>query len=137
MTSPIFVYGTLKSGHSRNALLKSQRYLGVAETIPKYKIYRYSSFPALVAEDDGKSILGEIYEVSDSCLVELDEVEGTKWGLFSRGVISLKSISFFSLPLYKRSSDMLIENSALAYFFVNKEKLLGLKDCGSNWTIME
>jgi gamma-glutamylcyclotransferase (GGCT)/AIG2-like uncharacterized protein YtfP len=137
MTTPIFVYGTLKSGHSRNTLLKDQRYLGTASTIPKYKIYRYSSFPALVSDDDGKSIFGELYEVSDSCLVELDEVEGTKFGLFSRGTILLKETTFFSLPLYKRSSDMLMENSAIAYFFVNKEKLSALKDCGNNWTIME
>lgn len=137
MTHAIFVYGTLKSGHQRFSALRDQRYLGTAITQPNYKMFRYGSFPALVEDPSGYSILGEIYEVSDSCLIELDEIEGTKYGLFNRHNIGLKNVNFVALPLYKRSSDALLNNSAIAYFFVDKSKISGLKDCGQNWTLME
>lgn len=137
MTHAIFVYGTLKNGHQRNSALRDQRYLGTATTQPNYKMFRYGSFPALVEDTPGYSVLGEIYEVTDSCLVELDEIEGTKYGLFSRRSIELKHVNLTTLPLYKRSSDMLLGNSALAYFFVDESKISGLKDCGQNWTLME
>lgn len=137
MTHPIFIYGTLKSGHSRDPLLRNQRHLGTAFSEPKYKMYRYSSFPALIESDQGISIFGELYEITESCLIELDEVEGTRHGLFARKTIDLKHINFSSLPLYKKSSDMLINNSAIAYFFVDKEKLSVSKDCGQNWTLIE
>lgn len=139
MIYPVFVYGTLKSGHSRSQALRSQRYLGTAVTDPLYKMYRYSSFPAMVnCKEDGMGIFGEVYEVSDSCLSELDDIEGTKHSLFARGMVSLQQINFVSLPLYKKSSDMLLNNKqAVAYFFVDENKLSSLKDCGQNWTIME
>lgn len=136
---PIFVYGTLKSGHSRNSLLQGQRYLGTALTTPDYRMYRYSSFPALIeatTPGSGVCILGEVYEVDDSCLVQLDDVEGVKYGLFYRGNLSLQSVNFVFPPLFKTSSDsIIVDKSATAYFFADKEKLLGLKDCGANWTI--
>lgn len=137
MTHPIFVYGTLKSGHSRNSFLKNQRYLGTALTTPEYKMFRYSSFPALVKVPLGNSIFGEVYEVNDSCILELDEVEGVQHGLFFRSEISLDQINLFNLPLYKRSSDLLLtSSSAVAYFFTDKEKLFSQKkDCGSNWVL--
>jgi gamma-glutamylcyclotransferase (GGCT)/AIG2-like uncharacterized protein YtfP len=137
MTHPVFVYGTLKRGHARDPFLRNQRHLGTALTEPNYKIYKYSSFPALIEVDQGKSIYGELYEVTESCLMELDEVEGTRQGLFARNTIHLKQINFTNLPLYKNSSDMLMSNLAIAYFFVDREKLLSLKDCGQNWTITE
>jgi gamma-glutamylcyclotransferase (GGCT)/AIG2-like uncharacterized protein YtfP len=98
-------------------------------------MYRYSSFPALVESESGTSILGELYEVSDSCIMELDEVEGTRHNLFNRKLISLDKINFLLLPLEKSSSDFLMNNNAFAYFFADKTKLLGLKCLGANWTL--
>ena len=137
MNHAIFVYGTLKSGHSRNSLLQSQRYLGTAVTLTQYKIYRYGSFPALIKTSPGVGVFGELYEVDDSCLITLDEVEGVRQGLFFRSNVELDQLNLCSLPLHKNSSDLLLTNrTALAYFFVDEEKLLSIKkDCGCNWTL--
>jgi len=137
MNHVIFVYGTLKNGHSRNSMLQGQRYLGTAVTTPHYKIYRYGSFPALIKVSPGVRVFGEIYEIDDSCLIGLDEVEGVRQGLFFRHNVSLERINLVSLPLHKSTSDLLLEEGcAAAYFFVDQEKLLAIKkDCGCNWVL--
>lgn len=133
----LFVYGTLKSGHPNNYLLNSQRYLGVAKTQPKYQMYRYSSYPALIKSSDANfGILGELYEVHDNCFNFLDEFEGTSSGLFKRDFIELDNFNLSFLPVYQNSYNSIFEEKkAFAYFFIDKEKLSGIKLCGVNWTL--
>lgn len=133
----LFVYGSLKKDHSRNNFLSEQRYLGVAKTSPKYQMYKYSSFPALVETDSfGTSIFGELYEVRDNCFEVLDEIEGTSTGLFKRGFIEIESFTPSFLPLYENTHKSIFESKkAFAYFFVDKNKLLGIKQCGDSWLL--
>lgn len=130
----LFVYGTLKMGHQRHSYLSQQRYIGIAATSPNYRMYRYGSYPAIIEEDNGLKIFGELYEISDHCLMELDRLEGVESNLFVRKIINLDSLNLFSLPTQKNVSDDLFSNQAHAYFFSNPLKLVGAKDCGSNWT---
>lgn len=136
MSYLVFVYGTLKNGHRRHHVLQNERFIGVANTTPEYKIYPYGGYPALVKEsNDGIRIYGELYEVGDSCVIELDKIECVDNGLFVRKDVSIENFNLVNLPIYKNSSLKLFSNSAFAYFFVNVERLSKLKDCGNNWTL--
>ncbi len=93
MKKLLFVYGTLKKGHVRQKHLMDQRYLGVAVLEPAFKMVVLGGFPALVPikdEEVGSCVRGELYEVDEACLQEVDKVEGTSRGLFAR-----KTVKFF------------------------------------------
>lgn len=71
----IFVYGTLLSGYGNNYHLSGQEYLGEIETEPKYTLVDCGGFPGLV-KDGETPIVGEIYEVDEECILQLDYLEG-------------------------------------------------------------
>ena len=71
----LFVYGTLKKGCSRSSVMESSRFIGVAKTTPNYKLYDCGTYPALVASENG-GVWGELYEVDDSVMSRLDQIEG-------------------------------------------------------------
>jgi len=135
----VFVYGTLKRGFSRSSALREQRYIGIARTEPKYGMFGYGGFPALVdetlAEASGITaktrIFGELYEVDDACMQELDKIEGTDRGLFERRDIALGEITMTTLPSDEAVWGGLTRKVAQAYFF--KKKLAGAGDCGPLW----
>lgn len=136
----IFVYGTLKRGFSRNSALRNCRYLGVARTIPAYGMYAYGGFPALVDKTLADSsniqattaIFGELYEVDDLTMVELDKIECVDQNLFQRLDVSLDVVTLMTLPISKEAWKRLADKVAQAYFF--KRDLSGAADCGSLWT---
>ena len=78
----LFIYGTLKRGHSRADAMNGQRFLGIAQTAPKYRMFDCGEYPGLVEADDGVSITGELWDVDQVCLNVLDELEGTNIDLF-------------------------------------------------------
>src|SRR5687768_3602276 len=91
MTAPIllFVYGTLKRGQRNHALLRDQRYVGVAETTPKYRLYDLGSHPGAVRDEaNGVAVRGELWAVSACALAELDDFEEVP-DLFVRAVIEI------------------------------------------------
>ncbi len=85
----IFVYGTLKKGDCRHHFLSTQSFLGVAATQSEYRLYNLGDYPGLVHERGGGHVEGEIYEVTESCLMKLDVVEGVASGLYSRQTVKL------------------------------------------------
>jgi gamma-glutamylcyclotransferase (GGCT)/AIG2-like uncharacterized protein YtfP len=135
----VFVYGTLKRGFVRHHALREQRYIGIARTEPKYGMFGYGGYPALVdetlAEASGITaktrIFGELYEVDDACMQELDKIEGTDRGLFERRDIDLGEITMTTLPSDDAVWGGLTRKVAQAYFF--KKKLAGAGDCGPLW----
>jgi gamma-glutamylcyclotransferase (GGCT)/AIG2-like uncharacterized protein YtfP len=134
----IFVYGTLKRGFSRHSVLKDQRYIGIGVTTNQYSMYAYGGFPALVENSNGLEIYGELYEVDDNCIQDLDKIEGVDKGLFSRNQINLSNVTFVSLPtdlnvwkVYNHESSS-VKWIAESYFF--KKSTTGAADCGRLWT---
>jgi len=116
----IFVYGTLKRGGSNHSLLAEQKFIAVARTEPRYKLYAIGDFPAMItAPQDGCSIEGEIYEVDSARLPALDELEDVAHGMYERVPIQL-------LP----PQDSLKVEGYLYLFGV-----VGRRDCGSSWPI--
>lgn len=85
----VFVYGTLKRGFRRHHALEAQKFLGPATTTTGFCLFDLGSYPGLIRTDNGISIEGELYEVDDSCLVELDVIEAVDQGLYGRESIQL------------------------------------------------
>lgn len=88
----VFIYGTLKRGHCRAAMLAGQRFLGTARTAPNYRLVNCGTYPGLVpaAPGLGIAVLGEVWEVDRDCLAALDAEEGIDAGLYQRAGIDLE-----------------------------------------------
>jgi len=72
----IFVYGTLKQRFSNHsAFLIGQKFLGTGCTRRKFSLYQTGSLPFLV-DIPVSPIGGEIYEVDNKCLENIDQLEG-------------------------------------------------------------
>jgi gamma-glutamylaminecyclotransferase len=77
MGTVLFVYGTLKRGERNHRLMADQRFLGPAVTAAKYRVIDLGPHPVLIPDaEHGLSVTGELWEVSDCALDELDEFEG-------------------------------------------------------------
>ncbi|MES2596458.1 MAG: gamma-glutamylcyclotransferase family protein [Verrucomicrobiota bacterium] len=86
----IFVYGTLKRGHSNHQYLRGQKFLGMAMTHPRYRLHDLGGYPGMVLnEREGISIHGEVWEVDEGCLTNLDVLEDTAHGEYVREVVPL------------------------------------------------
>ncbi len=141
MSKVIFVYGTLKQGFHNHNHISSQRYLGVAKTKPKYAMYRYGSYPALVEAELAASggfelphdvtIHGELYEVVEQALEPLDRLEGVGSGLFERKSVEIGESHLFRLPVLQKSFDAISQGVVEAYFF--RKNLSGAANCGPFW----
>ena len=131
----VFVYGTLKRGFIRNGILHWQRYLGVARTSEKFKLFHVSGLAAMkeYEEPSGtpEGIWGELYEVTEECLREIDEVEGVTQGLYMRKEIELDELHLTNLPLSQNVFNKLERKVALAYLF--KSEIGGAKECKLFW----
>lgn len=69
----LFVYGTLKSDHRNNHYLEDQVLVGEVETKPIYRLFENGSFPMMVEDgEDGYAVSGELWEIDEDILDELD-----------------------------------------------------------------
>lgn len=127
----LFTYGTLKRGFPLHEVLKGQRYIGIARTAPNYTIHQYSSYPAMIAEENGNHVYGELYEVNDDCLREVDAVEGCDRGLFERKIVNLDEITLCCLPMFNETWKSIELKTAECYFFC--KPLQGAANCGQFW----
>jgi gamma-glutamylaminecyclotransferase len=116
----LFVYGTLKRGYSRQALLTEQKFLGIACTSREYAIYHYAGYPAMIQADSYscKKVFGELYEVSDEWIPALDRAEGVNSGLFLRQKIRLQDINLVQLTNNQYVWECIQKQEAIAYIFL-------------------
>lgn len=84
----LFVYGSLKRGYRLHHHLQSSVFKGVACTEPGYALYRLGWYPGMVIEAEYGGVTGELFEILESLLPELDEVEGVPH-LYQRAAISV------------------------------------------------
>lgn len=89
----IFVYGTLKSGQSKNVYIVRDggKFLEKTRTVPKYRLIQQwlDAFPIMVEDENGISVEGELWSVSEETLEIIDSIEGVYRGLFKRVPIKL------------------------------------------------
>ena len=106
----IFVYGTLKRGQQRAAVMADQEFLLEASTMAEYWMFNLGSFPGLVDREGqpGDSIAGEVYRVDVECRRRLDEIECVDEGLYELREIRLNDIG---------SGDSISEK-VFAYFYL-------------------
>jgi gamma-glutamylaminecyclotransferase len=75
----VFVYGTLKRGFPNHRLLAEERFLGNVRTCEPYPLVVQGPWytPAMIPEaGQGHQVVGELWEVSEAKLANLDELEG-------------------------------------------------------------
>jgi gamma-glutamylaminecyclotransferase len=72
----VFVYGTLRKGHSNNHMLKDAYCYGVGVSEDRYAMYIHKCYPYITSIDARYPIVGELYSVDDETLMELDKFEG-------------------------------------------------------------
>jgi gamma-glutamylaminecyclotransferase len=88
----IFVYGTLKRGGSNHEWMQGQQFVTEAATTPDFLLYDLGGYPGMIrVTSGGLSILGEIWEVDEPGLSELDELEDLDGKEYAREKIPLLS----------------------------------------------
>ena len=70
----LFVYGSLLSFNSRGYMLKGSKLIGEA-VLEDFGLYEVDWYPGIVPRR-GSKVRGELYEVSEELLREIDEYEG-------------------------------------------------------------
>ena len=114
----VFVYGTLKRGCSNHGFLTGRHFVGDAHTPGGFTLYKVTDYPAMVRSSDaGDIVAGEVWEVDDACLEQLDRLEGIDEGLYTREPIALEA------PF----ADQPVET------YIYARSIAGLKKLGSTW----
>lgn len=115
----IFVYGTLKRGLSNHGWLAGQEFVSEACTAPVYRMFDCGGFPGMIpVEQDGVSILGEIWEVDEAGMKKLDILEDVEGGEYALEPVRL-------LPARAES----------VMTYVYKRPVRGLPDAGADWRV--
>jgi gamma-glutamylcyclotransferase (GGCT)/AIG2-like uncharacterized protein YtfP len=110
----LFVYGTLRSGRSHHDLLRGQTCLGPARTLPRYRLYDCGRYPALVEQEPGVAVRGELWRIEADRVPELDAYEGAPL-LFERRAVALDGVP----------------GPVVAYFY--NGDVATRRDCGDEW----
>ncbi len=71
----VFVYGTLREGGTRAMSRRFPEARYVSTTMVKGSLYDLGAFPGLLLDGGETKVVGEVYEVDDKMLGELDELE--------------------------------------------------------------
>jgi gamma-glutamylcyclotransferase (GGCT)/AIG2-like uncharacterized protein YtfP len=74
----VFVYGTLRKGDSRFGILAECECIAEEAHLLGFKMLHLGGFPGIVPSENGAEdqVRGEIYEVDDALLAQLDRIEG-------------------------------------------------------------
>jgi gamma-glutamylcyclotransferase (GGCT)/AIG2-like uncharacterized protein YtfP len=73
----VFVYGTLRQGGVRAMpeLFVEAKFVGRGKV--RGRLYDLGEYPCLLVDEAGSLVLGEVYEIDDEILQQLDEIEAT------------------------------------------------------------
>ncbi len=91
MSNNVFVYGSLKQGYGNNRLLATATFVCKDQTVDeRFDLRCWGSYPAVYKDSDGTAVIGELYEVSDGTMENLDCLEGYP-SFYNREKVSLRS----------------------------------------------
>jgi len=105
--SLVFVYGTLKTGHSNNGFLNGAKFIGPA-IVDGAKLTNVGYYPGLLKADDSHSVLGEVWQVDSYGLMALDFLEGYP---------TLYTREEFDVEIYNDDNEASIKTKAIAYIY--------------------
>lgn len=78
----IFVYGTLRRGGMYAHYLAHSELIKERYVLPGYALYDYQQWYPYLVERSDSSVVGDIYQVSESALPALHELEGVDEQLY-------------------------------------------------------
>ena len=90
MSTPVFVYGTLKRGGENHEWIENQRFVADARTLPFYRMFDLGGYPGMVRSTDGLAIQGEIWQVDGPGLARLDILEDIEGREYERIAVELE-----------------------------------------------
>lgn len=123
----IFVYGTLKRGLSNHRWIAGQQFITEARTAPVYRMYDCGGFPGMVlVEQDGVSIVGEIWEVDEAGRRKLDVLEDVEGGEYALEPVKLAAEE-------GSRNGMIHPMSTFTYIY--KRPVQGLPDADVEWKL--
>jgi gamma-glutamylcyclotransferase (GGCT)/AIG2-like uncharacterized protein YtfP len=73
----VFVYGTLRRGAARAMSLRFPGSKFIADAKVSGSLYDLGAYPGLLLNGSNSSVIGEVYEVDDEMLNELDDFEAS------------------------------------------------------------
>jgi gamma-glutamylcyclotransferase (GGCT)/AIG2-like uncharacterized protein YtfP len=85
----IFVYGTLRRGGAGAMSIRFPGSKFIGEAKVSGSLYDLGAYPGLLLNESGSTVVGEVYEVDDDILDELDEFEASSRYLRKQVEISL------------------------------------------------
>ena len=85
----VFVYGTLRRGGSRSMSISFPDSKFVSDAKVSGSLYDLGSYPGLVLNESKSLVIGEVYEVDDETLNELDDFEASSHYLRKQVEVSL------------------------------------------------
>lgn len=103
LTDKLFVYGTLKKNFSNHDFLKDAEYLYDAYTLTKFQMLDLGYYPALVKDDNGYCIKGEIYKINKKILDDIDILEGYPH-FYTRELIPTNMSNFMVYVYYLKNN---------------------------------
>jgi gamma-glutamylcyclotransferase (GGCT)/AIG2-like uncharacterized protein YtfP len=89
----LFVYGTLRKGGSQHERMRNARFL--AEATVSGLLYEIDWYPGVVLDESQRyRVHGELYQVSDELLTELDDFEGPEYRRVKQNTLTTKHEMF-------------------------------------------
>ena len=73
----VFVYGSLRGGSARSMSLRFPASKFIADAKVKGSLYDLGPYPGLRLDESASWVIGEVYEVDDELLQQLDEFESS------------------------------------------------------------
>jgi gamma-glutamylcyclotransferase (GGCT)/AIG2-like uncharacterized protein YtfP len=89
----VFVYGSLRRGSAGAMSIRFPDSKYVAEGKVSGSLYDLGAYPGLLLDESGSLVTGEVYEIEDELLKQLDEFEASSNYLRRQVEISLDSHS--------------------------------------------
>ena len=99
--SNVFVYGTLRKEEGLNHILEDSNFLGT--TTVKGTLIDLGAYPGLILTNT-QEITGEVYEVDESTLDRLDQVEGCPH-LYRREALQSEEFGDMYVYIWNRQHD--------------------------------
>lgn len=87
----VFVYGTLRD------IASGGKQPDATHLLSGYQMYDYGAFPYIV-KDGGAAVVGNVIEVDDAQLEDLDRYENIANGLYTRETVEVWARSLLSEP---------------------------------------
>jgi gamma-glutamylcyclotransferase (GGCT)/AIG2-like uncharacterized protein YtfP len=73
----VFVYGTLRRGSARSMSIRFPNSKFIADAKVTGRLYDLGAYPGLLVDESNALVVGEVYEVDDETLNELDDFEAS------------------------------------------------------------